>query len=956
MATSLQTIKRLTIEARTSGVNEASASLTALSRAQTSVAQTAEGMAVSTDAAAKKQISAARSYDAVRAKVDEAYRSQIQFQKMQNIVERAFKQGAIGADEYSKTSDLVARRFGMSTDAANANAKAVGLARYEMINLGRQAQDVGTMLAMGASPMQVFTSQAAQVVDIFSSSQGTLRGFFGQVTSGLSSIITPARLAFGGIATGAIAAAAAVNSYLETQRQVSMALTGIGRASGATVGGINAIANQGSSTFGLSIGEAREMASAMAATGRIANDNILPIVKMGKDIAYAFGVDATEATKLLAQSFADPARGADTLNARLGFMDAAMKRNIDNLVAQNRLWDAQRVLIQGVQGGLVGVADATSRVERGWTAVGNALSNVWDRLGGIVARALNLEKLDLSQQLERSNDRIADLQRRLEGMNAARSGGYGSTFSGQFAAVEKALTEEIALRGALTQKIADQTSATARAQAAQQSFAQEAAIRQLVPEIAQREALNNQLQIMEGLLKSLGSDEGAGERLRALGVSFEIIAKAIDKAKAAVQDFKTESQRAAINERIALDAVTAYSPTARADIARRQTREQYSGSPEAETRAQVAYTLALRQATESIREQARERALAAEQNKNFAQLEIDLVGKTIAEQTTARANLQTRQQMEMEAARQRTTVDEAEYARLVKINQELGRKVQMRAEADLRGRVQFETDTLFMSPTNQRIAGEMRSIYGNDWQSQMNGALASQMRMNDLLRDYGSIASSSFVTFGQNLRNGVSWMGSLKNAGLDALGKISDKLLQMAADDLLGAALGRGRSGGGGGGILGLLGGLFSGGGSSGAGVATTFGGTGFSMTGTGGLYAEGGVFSRGRVVPFANGDVLDRPVLFPMAQGATGLMGEAGPEAIMPLKRGRDGKLGVASSGGDGGGVVVHLGGVTIDARGAQAGVGEEIEKAMASFVRGPAFQAAVSTANTKNRAARKA
>lgn len=57
---------------------------------------------------------------------------------------------------------------------------------------------------------------------------------------------------------------------------------------------------------------------------------------------------------------------------------------------------------------------------------------------------------------------------------------------------------------------------------------------------------------------------------------------------------------------------------------------------------------------------------------------------------------------------------------------------------------------------------------------------------------------------------------------------------------------------------------------------------------------ANGGVHSRGNVVPFANGGVVNGPTLFPMS-GGTGLMGEAGPEAIMPLKRGKDGKLGVA-------------------------------------------------------------
>jgi len=61
--------------------------------------------------------------------------------------------------------------------------------------------------------------------------------------------------------------------------------------------------------------------------------------------------------------------------------------------------------------------------------------------------------------------------------------------------------------------------------------------------------------------------------------------------------------------------------------------------------------------------------------------------------------------------------------------------------------------------------------------------------------------------------------------------------------------------------------------------------------------FANGGTFSGGKVTPFASGGVVSRPTLFPMANGA-GLMGEAGPEAIMPLKRGKDGKLGVEGGG----------------------------------------------------------
>ena len=56
---------------------------------------------------------------------------------------------------------------------------------------------------------------------------------------------------------------------------------------------------------------------------------------------------------------------------------------------------------------------------------------------------------------------------------------------------------------------------------------------------------------------------------------------------------------------------------------------------------------------------------------------------------------------------------------------------------------------------------------------------------------------------------------------------------------------------------------------------------------------AKGNVFAHNNVVPFAYGGVVNKPTVFPMANGM-GVMGEAGPEAIMPLKRGRGGRLGV--------------------------------------------------------------
>ena len=95
-----------------------------------------------------------------------------------------------------------------------------------------------------------------------------------------------------------------------------------------------------------------------------------------------------------------------------------------------------------------------------------------------------------------------------------------------------------------------------------------------------------------------------------------------------------------------------------------------------------------------------------------------------------------------------------------------------------------------------------------------------------------------------------------------------------------------------------LLSGLFSGGGGGASALA----------------FAKGGVLSQGLPVPFASGGIIQSPITFPLGNGRTGLAGEAGPEAILPLTRGSDGRLGIAAQGG-GAGLSVTFNGVASDA-----------------------------------------
>jgi phage-related minor tail protein len=80
------------------------------------------------------------------------------------------------------------------------------------------------------------------------------------------------------------------------------------------------------------------------------------------------------------------------------------------------------------------------------------------------------------------------------------------------------------------------------------------------------------------------------------------------------------------------------------------------------------------------------------------------------------------------------------------------------------------------------------------------------------------------------------------------------------------------------------------------------------------GTSGKGVTAATGAIKPFAAGGVIGTPTYFPMTSGGVGLAGEAGPEAIVPLARGRDGRLGIAAAGGGGPNVTIQIATPNVD------------------------------------------
>lgn len=155
---------------------------------------------------------------------------------------------------------------------------------------------------------------------------------------------------------------------------------------------------------------------------------------------------------------------------------------------------------------------------------------------------------------------------------------------------------------------------------------------------------------------------------------------------------------------------------------------------------------------------------------------------------------------------------------------------------------------------------------------------AAEERTRQLTEAYEfgkSTLGSFFSDFKSELMNGTSLWGAFASAGANALQTIADKALSMAAEGIWDM-------------IFGAL-------------KSTIFGGMPTaSSLGQTGMYgweflANGGVKSGPGIGAYSN-QIVDRPTVFPFAKGI-GLMGEAGAEAIMPLRRGPDGRLGVTAA-----------------------------------------------------------
>jgi hypothetical protein len=169
----VETIRRVTVQARQEGVTQVTAQLHGLSQAQDEIARSAANTATVTDISSRRQLSAARAYDRIHASLDATAKAQMQFARQQRVLDQALNGGAIGVEDYNRVLGLARKRF--EDLVPDSTPKKIGLASHEMKNLGFQLNDAVTMLASGSSPFQVMATQGGQVYQILAGGEGGVK-------------------------------------------------------------------------------------------------------------------------------------------------------------------------------------------------------------------------------------------------------------------------------------------------------------------------------------------------------------------------------------------------------------------------------------------------------------------------------------------------------------------------------------------------------------------------------------------------------------------------------------------------------------------------------------------------------------------------------------------------------------------------------------------------------------
>ncbi|MBB1601583.1 phage tail tape measure protein [Variovorax sp. UMC13] len=760
--------------------------------------------------------------------------------------------------------DAGGRRLGVSA----------GQTQAALRMLPAQITDITTSIASGMPIWLIAIQQGGQIKDSF--------GGIGPTIRTLTGLLSPMKVALGGVA---VAGAAVGLAYYQGAKEVDVyrhALVMSGNAAGATVSQLSDMARAISVVSGTQ-GAAAAGLAAMAGSGRVAYESLQSFTSVALDLERYVGVPVKKTVDDLAALGKEPVQASIRLTEQYNYLTAAVYTQIKALTDQGREEEAaalaQRTYASAMEQRKNQIVANLGVIERSWNGVKSGAKAAWDAM-------LNLGREDtLTQKIAEAEDRL----------NKARAGLGARSASGQ----DRIVQQEAALAALRATQSAQSAGAAADAKRVQSENAGIAAS-QFLSDIRKRiDKAGEAQKAVEKYKKAIVDAQAAGlpvpsaeaQRKEIAAIEKELGGKTA-KPKAYQDDAATryiqqlKESNAAVLTQLASEEKLTGAQKKQAEFLQQIADLKGKAILTADQKSLLAgadrikVQLQENVANEALLEIKKKQVKAEEERvKALEQYNQTAAGVTISLRSGA-------QSREEQYDRSLSVVGMGSQARERMDSQKGIRREHQRfedqltkdaASKDLLGSDKYLADVQKIRDAMAQALAANEAYYADlavaqgDWS---NGAKESWSNYLDGARDVAGQTKGLFDQSLDGIEDRLTSLVATGKADFKSLGDfVATELIRMQIKAAM-ASIGSAASGWGSS-IMGAVTGIFGG--------ATK--------------NAKGGVYSSPSLSSYSNG-VYDTPRTFAFAKGA-GIFAEAGPEAIMPLTRDSQGRLGVTAQGG---------------------------------------------------------
>lgn len=274
-----------------------------------------------------------------RARLEQAQAAQRAAASAKTFISSLEEQTAAIGKTRAELLELKAAQLGVSDQAAPMIAKlkeqenawktgsiSAGQYRNAMRYLPMQMTDIVTSLASGMPVYMVAIQQGGQLRDSF--------GGVGNAMKAMLSMVTPARVAIGGLAGAVLLAAKAGSDYFTAYDEINQAIIRTGNIAGTSALQIMASSQSISASTGATVGTVQGLMTELVGIGSMTQQQLEKATKATALAVETGIVSAQDITKAYQDIEKDPVKALQTLNEQYNFLTVSQLKHIDDLVKQ----------------------------------------------------------------------------------------------------------------------------------------------------------------------------------------------------------------------------------------------------------------------------------------------------------------------------------------------------------------------------------------------------------------------------------------------------------------------------------------------------------------------------------------------------------------------------------------------------------------------------------------------